>query len=186
MNRFRALALALLFLFVPQVFAQTNPAPQRTAGLKRNDGIVPFYWDEKKGDLLFELSPQLMHSQLLHFTSLSTGVGSTNLFADRSSLGASNVVHFERNGPRVFVVIDNTDFRADSGSQELKNAVTRGFPTSIIAALPIEAEENGNLIVKANPLIVRDAFGLLGQFKRPSRFVGGVTVRDQGGSTNWR
>src|SRR3954447_9502341 len=114
MNRFRALALVLLLSFLPQSFAQTTPASQRTTGLKRNDGFIPFYWDEKKGDLLFELSPQIMGSQLLHFTSLATGVGSTNLFADRSSLGASNVIHFERNGPRVFVVIDNTDFRADS------------------------------------------------------------------------
>ena len=27
----------------------------RTAGLKRHDGFFPYYWDEKKGDILFEL-----------------------------------------------------------------------------------------------------------------------------------
>src|SRR2546423_8555241 len=107
--------------------------------------------------------------------------------ADRSSLGNSALIHFERNGARVFVVEENWQFRAEHGPPELKRAVERGFPTSIIAALPIEAEENGTLLVKANPLIVRDAFGLLDQLRRPTRFVGGQTVRERSpAAASWR
>jgi hypothetical protein len=189
----RAAVSLLLVVFLLPAFSQQTPTPsattpsKRTEGLKRHDGFIPFYWDEKKGDLLFELSPALMKSSLLHFSSLATGVGSPNMFADRGGLGAAHVIHFERNGARVMVVVENNNFRAESGSAELKRAVERGFATSIIAALPIEAEENGNLVVKANPLVVRDAYGLLGQLRRPSRVVGGQTIRDTAGSgTQWR
>ncbi|MBI2682396.1 MAG: zinc-dependent metalloprotease [Acidobacteriales bacterium] len=180
----RIIVLLLLLATSLSSFAQIT---KRTADLKRQDGLIPFYWDEKKGDLLFELSPALMKGPILHFTSLATGVGSTQLFADRSSLGNSGVIHFERNGARVFVVEENWNFRADGGSAALQRAVQQGFPTSILAALPIEAEEDGTLLVKANPLIVRDAFGLLGQFRRPTRAIGGQLVRDSSGSGgSWR
>jgi len=180
----RALLLALLLLITTFAAGQIST---RTSGLKKADGLVPFYWDEKKGDLLFELSPALMQGKLLHFTSLATGVGSTAMAADRSSLGSSAVIHFERNGNRVFVVEENWRFRAEHGSPELKKVVERSFPTSIIASLPIEAEENGTLLVKATQFIVRDAFDLLGQLKHPVRFVGGQTVRaDSGNGSSWR
>ena len=43
--------------------AQTSAKPAgdasalrvRTAGLERHDGFFPYYWDEKKADILFEL-----------------------------------------------------------------------------------------------------------------------------------
>ena len=50
--------------------AQTPPPAQpekttlasRTAGLSRHEGFVPYYWDAKKGDILFELSPAALQS----------------------------------------------------------------------------------------------------------------------------
>ena len=55
-----------------------------TAGLQRRDGFLPYYWDEKKGDILFELSPAVLGREFLYFTGLGSGVGSTEAFADRS------------------------------------------------------------------------------------------------------
>lgn len=180
------LVVFLLILISAAAFAQSAPA-SRTAGMKKQDGYIPLYYDEKKGDLYFELSAERMNTPLLHFASLATGVGSTNMFADRGSLGASNVIHFERHGSKVLVVAENTDFRAEKGSPELKKAVEAGFAPSVLAALPIESEENGALLVKANPLILRDAYGLLGQLRRPSRFVGGQAIRDSSASgASWR
>src|SRR5437867_12448649 len=41
----------------PAVAAETIPTvAERTAGLERHDGFVPFYWDGQRGQLLFELS----------------------------------------------------------------------------------------------------------------------------------
>ena len=70
----------------------------RTAGLQRHDGFLPYYWDEKKGDILFELSPAVLGREFLYFTGLGSGVGSTEAFADRSSFGGGWVCRFRRVG----------------------------------------------------------------------------------------
>ena len=197
MNRF---LIALLLSTV--AFAQTESShhgaqsdsaaashndTNRLAGLKRNDGFIPYYWDAKKGMLLFELAPQRLNAEFIYFTGLSSGVGSIEMFADRSTVGGSQLCRFVRSGPKVLVIAENMRFRAEHGSEELKHSVERSFPTSVIAALPIESEQGDTLVVNGNPLVVRDATGLLGQLRRPSRAVNGmmrpVAAENAG---NWR
>src|SRR5207248_5198657 len=180
----KLIAFAIL-CFSILVSAQTDQ--NRTSGFKRNDGFLPFYWDAKKGMLLFELSPQRINEDFIYFTGLSSGVGSTLMFADRSSFGRSQLCRFVRSGPKVLVIAENTDYRAEYGSSELKHSVERSFPTSVLAALPIESEQSGNIIVNANPLVVRDAVGLIEQLRRPSRAAGGMIRQTEGsGGANWR
>ena len=171
----------------PQPTSPAHKDENRLQGLKRNDGFIPFYWDAKKGVLLFELSPERLNDEFIYFTGLSSGVGSIEMFADRSSVGGSQLCRFLRSGPKVLVIAENTRFRAENGSSELKHSVERSFPTSILASLPVEGEDGDKLIVNANPLVVRDASGLLGQLRRPSRAVGGM-VRQVANENagNWR
>lgn len=171
--------------------ASSPAAPQtvaaRTASLHRQDGFVPIYWDARRGELLFEIAPNALDRDFLYYTALGTGVGSTEMFADRSSFGAQAEIRFSRIGPRVMVMQRNMQFRAENGSDALKGSVHMSFPSSILAALPIEAEENGTLIVNANSLVVRDAFDLLGQIRQPSRAIGGQVIRQQNpNAAAWR
>ncbi len=189
MTRFGVVAFLLLPLIL---LAQTPPAtnPPNTlaplvAGLKKRDGYLPYYWDEKKGAILLELSPSAVANEFLYFTGLGSGVGSIEVFADRSSFGAAAVCRFRRVGNRVLVVQENSSFRAENGSTELKRSVEASFPTSVLASLPLEAEQDGTLLVDGNPLFLRDAVDLLSQLKRPTRIVGGTMVRSEGGA-NWR
>src|SRR5215469_2137851 len=190
--------LLLVLFFSSFAFAQTDSRSaqaggpphaegNRLAGLKRNDGFIPYYWDAKKGMLLFELSPERLSGEFIYFTGLSSGVGSIEMFADRSSVGGSQLGRFVRSGPKVLVIAENTRFRAEHGSAELKHSVERSFPTSVIASLPIESEQGETVVVNANPFVVRDATGLLGQLRRPSRAVNGM-VRQVAAETggNWR
>jgi len=88
------LSLALVVLIAgvcAQADAQTSAKgadekslAARTAGLQRHDGFLPYYWDEKKGNILFELSPAVLGREFLYFTGLGSGIGSTEAFADRS------------------------------------------------------------------------------------------------------
>ena len=192
MNR---LALWLMFLIAITACAQnsaSSPAETtslafRTSGLTRHEGFFQYYWDEKKGDLLFELSPAALGREFLYFTGLGSGIGSTEVFADRSSFNSSAVCRLRRVGSRVLVIEENTDFRAENGSRELKHSVEESFPTSVLASLPIEAEDNGTVLVNASPLLLRDAADLLSQLRRPTRAVGGVMVREQSAhGADWR
>ena len=159
----------------------------RTAGLQRHEGFLPYYWDEKKGDILFELSPAALGEEFLYFTGLGSGVGSTEAFADRSSFGGGWVCRFRRVGMRVLVIQENTGFRAPSGAPQLQHSVEYSFPSSVLASLPVEAEQDGTVLVNASTLVVRDAFDLLSQLRRPTRAVGGALVREQSSRpADWR
>lgn len=191
MKNFARLAI-VLFVFVTILAAQNAPqapgAQRSVANLKKTDGFIPYYWDARRGELLFELSPQAMQTEFLYFTGLGSGIGSTEMFADRGSLRGSSVCRFVRVGPKVLVTEVNERFRAETGDAAIKHSVELSFPTSILASLPIVDEDGGNLVVNANPLIVRDAFDLLGQFRRPSRAAGGQVTRSAAAAPtgNWR
>ena len=190
MTRLRLL-LALLVLTSCTV-AQTSAKPAgglttRTTGLQRHDGFLPYYWDEKKGDILFELSPAALQGEFLYFTGLGSGIGSIEAFADRSSFGAGAVCRFRRVGMRVLVIQENTSFRAPNGAPDLQHSVEYSFPTSVLASLPVEGERDGTVLVDADSLLMRDAFDLLSQLRRPSRAVGGVVIREQSSkAADWR
>ena len=175
--------------------AQTSAVPVedkttlagRTAGLKRHDGFLPYYWDEKKGAILFELSPAALDGEFLYFTGLGSGIGSTEAFADRSTFGGGWVCRFRRVGMRVLVIQENTGFRAPGGALELQHSVEYSFPTAVMASLPVEGEQNGTVLVNADSLLLRDAFDLLSQLRRPTRAVGGAMVREQSSkAADWR
>jgi hypothetical protein len=101
------LALILLALFSLSLLAQTSPSSHSASG-KRSDGFIPFTWDEKKGALLFELSPKVLNREFLYFVAMGSGVGSTELFADRSTLSERSLLcRFRRVGPKVLVIAEN-------------------------------------------------------------------------------
>ena len=166
----------------------TAPALEaRVAGLQKHDGFFPYYWDEKKGDILFELSPATLKGEFLYFTGLGSGIGSTEAFADRSSFGGGALCRFRRVGMRVLVIQENTSFRASNGTPDLQRSVEYSFPTSVLVSLPLEAEKDGTLLVDADALLVRDAFDLLSQLRRPSRAVGGNIIRETSSkAADWR
>src|SRR5581483_6534830 len=181
------ISFAFLSAFSQTPSASTSTLGARTAGLEKHDGFFPYYWDGKKGTILFELTPAALDREFIYFTGLGSGIGSTDLFADRSSVATANLCRLRRVGPRVLVIAENTNFRAENGSPDLKQSVAASFPTSVLAALPIEAEQDGNLLADANALLVRDAADLLSQLRHPLQAVGGQIVHQKPPQeTNWR
>lgn len=160
----------------------------RTAGLQKRDGFIPFYWDTRRGVLLLELSQQALDREFLYFAALGSGLGTLDVGADRSSFGGSAVARFMRVGTRVLLIEENERFRATNGSPELKHSVELSFPTSAIVAMPIEAEQDGTVLVNATPLLIHDAFNLLGRFRQPRQNLA-VTIpgaRPQAANASWR
>ncbi len=88
---------------------------------------------------------------------------------DRGASNASTVIYFDRVGPRVNVVQRNLKFRALEGNAALKEGMEESFASSILAALPVESEANGKLIVDATPLLLHDTINLEGLLRRQNQ-----------------
>jgi len=144
---------------------QAQPAAsiaERTAGLERQQGFVPFWWDAARGRVLLEIP--VFDADVLYYVSAASGGGSVEMNLDRGIM-ASSVIHFQRSGPRVLVVKQNLDFRAVGGTAARSANVELSFPSSVLAALPVEADENGRVLVDATPLFMRDAADIEGDLR---------------------
>jgi hypothetical protein len=164
--------LALAQFFSLEASAQKSTVAQkaaasgfaeRTAGFERADGFIPFYWDAKKGRVLLQLS--LFDQDVLYYVSAASGAGSVEMPLDRGILNSS-VIHFQRSGPKVLVIQQNLKFRATGGTQMQAANVRESFASSVLASLPVEAEEGGEVLVDATPLFMRDAADLSGDLAR--------------------
>ncbi len=166
----KILCLTLLLSLHLSAHAAAQSAPtiaQRTAGLERRDGFIPFYWDAARGRLLFDVPT--LNDELLYFVSVGQGIGSVELGVDRGLTAIAAVIAFDRVGSRVQVVQKNLDFRAPRGNRGLQQGMEESFASSILASLPIEAEDGGRLLVDATPLVIRDAIDLEGRLRRANQ-----------------
>ena len=160
-----SLLLALLAVVAP-VSAQTTTVAERTAGLQRQDGFVPLYWDAARGRVLIEVPA--FDRDVLYYVSAASGAGSVELPFDRGIL-TTDVIHFQRSGPRVLVVAQNLRYRVVGGSAAQAENVRDSFATSVLASLPVEAEEGSRVVVDATPLFLRDAADVEGRLRRANQ-----------------
>ena len=166
----RVVVVCLLILCGPALgLAQQPAAPtlaERTTGMTRADGFVPFYWDAARGRVLMEIPS--FDEDVLYYVSAASGGGSVELSFDRGIMDTS-VVHFQRSGPRVLVVEQNLRYRAVNGHAALQENVRDSFPTSVLAALTVEADQGGRVLVDATPLFMRDAGDVIGELRRTNQ-----------------
>ncbi len=157
-----ALALLLLVLmpFGASLQAAEGDIAARTAGLEAHGGYVPLWWDAARGRVLLEVP--VFERDVLYYVSAASGGGSVELGLDRGIM-VSSVIHFRRSGPRVLVVDQNQSFRAIGGSEDRVENVVASFPVSVLASLPVEAEEGARVLVDASALFMRDAAGVEGE-----------------------
>ncbi len=159
--QFRCAAIALLLT----ACATTVPGPPRPAergegpGVRgqRFDGYLPITWDAEKARL--DLEPRL-NETMIYQTSLPAGVGSNPLGLDRGELGSTHLVHFERVGPRVLLVEENTKFRALTNDENEQRAVRDSFAQSILAGFDVTSDKDGRVVVDATDFFLGDMHGV--------------------------
>ncbi|HJU42124.1 MAG TPA: zinc-dependent metalloprotease [Vicinamibacterales bacterium] len=165
MRRITFAVLIAVALFAPAIDAQQPAATRiadRVGGAQRADGFLPFYWDTSRGRVLIEIPA--FGEDILYYVSAASGAGSVELPFDRGIL-TSGVIRFERSGPRVLVVQQNLDYRAVGGSPAQIENVRDSFASSVLAGLPVEAEEGGRVLADATPLFMRDAANVEGRLR---------------------
>src|SRR5204863_5790171 len=147
-----------------------GPAPTieaRTAGMRKLDGYLPLYWDEKTGSLWMEINK--FDTELLYATGLTAGLGSNDIGLDRGQAGQGRLVKFQRIGPRVLMVQPNYTFRANSPNPDERRAVEDAFAKSILWGFTVGAETDGRVLVDATDFFLRDAHNVIARL-RPGTF----------------
>ncbi|HEV2129623.1 MAG TPA: DUF5117 domain-containing protein, partial [Longimicrobiaceae bacterium] len=161
-------ALALLCLLLtaaaPALAQRGLPSiAEKTHGTERRDGFLPIYWDAAAGKLWLEI-PRL-DQELIYLHSMPAGLGSNDIGLDRSQLGTTRIVRFQRVGPRVLMVQPNQRFRAESADPDERRAVEESFAQSVLWGFKVEAESGGRVLVDATDFALRDAHNVIGALR---------------------
>lgn len=155
----------LLFLLPLFVFAQSLPSiAEKTKGLKKVDGFLPYYLDEQNGKLLLEVNK--LDTELLYVMSLPAGLGSNDIGLDRGLLGGGRIVKFSKVGKKVMLVEPNYGYRAISPSERERIAVEQSFAQSTLWGFVAEAETENAVLVDATDFLTRDAMQAANRIRR--------------------
>ena len=140
-------------------------------------GFLPLYWHGGEAKLFAEVNK--FDQPFIYYPSLSQGVGSNDLGLDRGRLGETQLVQFEREGPRVLLVALNTRYRATSDNPAETRAVNEAFARSVLWGFDVVAEERlansddtaaneqgTKVLIDLTDFAQRDALGLSGLLER--------------------
>lgn len=136
--------------------AQKLPSvDEKTTGLKKTEGFLPFYWDDATGKIWWDINR--LDSEILYVTSLPAGLGSNDIGLDRGLIGDSRIVKFNRVGRKILLIEPNYNFRATSGDKAEQRAAGQSFAQSTLWGFTVEAESAGHYLVDATDFLLRDA-----------------------------
>ncbi len=160
-----------LTIGVPDLVAQDEPSTageppvieDKTAGMRPMDGFFPLYWDDSEGKLWMEI-PQF-NTEVLYFRGLSAGLGSNDIGLDRGQPGASQIVSFERVGPKILMVQPNYQYRATGENPDEQRAVREAFATSVLFGFTVAAETDGRALVDMTDFLIRDSHNVIGRLR---------------------
>jgi Met-zincin/Domain of unknown function (DUF5117) len=162
----RALIASLAFLMIAAIAPAQNSAPEKqrkapptiaekTSGMQKLPGFFTYYWDASDGKIWLQIDK--WNTQFLYYETLPNGVGSNDVGLDRGQPGKTEVVHFERSGPRVLLVAENERYRAVTDDLEQQAAVQQAFAQSVLWGFEAAAEEGESVLVDATPFFLSDA-----------------------------
>lgn len=163
MKRTFGLCLALLLAgVIPAVrnsvaSADEKPLPtigEKTANMEKFPGFFTYYWDAREGKIWLQIDK--WNTEFLYVESLPYGVGSNDIGLDRGQPGETQVVHFERSGPRVLLVAENERFRAVTDDPIQQEAVKQAFAQSVLWGFDAAAEDGDSVLVDATSFFLRD------------------------------
>ena len=135
--------------------SQIPTIAETTAGMQPLPGYLNLYWEAGPGKLWLEVNK--LGTGFLYQTALAAGIGSNDIGMDRGSIGGTHLVRFERMGPRVLLVAENSKHRATREDVDERRAVRDSFPESALWAFPVTAAEEDRVLVDATEFFLRDA-----------------------------
>jgi hypothetical protein len=157
MHRFLLICLFLVFAGCTDAPEPVVEAPPEFDA-ERLEGFVDLYWQENTGKLM--IGVEAFDTPFIYQSSLARGIGSNDLGFDRGQLGATHVARFVRNGPRVLLMADNLQYRADSDNPLEAAAVAESFARSVLWGFDVLEERDGQVLVDGTDFFLRDAHSI--------------------------
>ncbi|GAC1359383.1 MAG: zinc-dependent metalloprotease [Acidobacteriaceae bacterium] len=145
----------------------------RAVAMRHRNALLPVDWDARSGKLYLGVplpgKGGMASPSYILADSLPYGVGQNDLGMDRGqlqvlsgirSVGGPRLVHFERVGPKLLLVQENTAFRTASMDPAEVRAVAQSFPSSVLAGFKIEGEAESLVVVDATDFFLKDIHGV--------------------------
>jgi len=160
----RTVTLLLLSLFsLSSALQAQSTISETTAGMEHYEGFFDFWWDDAEGKIWMEIDK--LDEEILYVNSLAAGLGSNDIGLDRSQLGDTRVVKFEKIGPKLLMVQPNYGFRASSDNALERKSVNEAFAQSVLWGFKVEVFEDGRALVDATDFLLRDAHDAIGSLR---------------------
>jgi hypothetical protein len=139
------------------------PAPAAVRQAAAEEALLPVRYDAATGRVY--LTVGRLGEELLYMNTLAGGLGTTSPLLDRGQVGVEAIVRFERHGPRVLLIRENTMYRAVTDDEALRRSVAESFPRSVLASFTIQREEGGALVVDATDFFLSDVYDVIGSVR---------------------
>lgn len=146
-----------------------DKAVEATAGLARQEGLLPVYVDKDKGRILIALPPadaSGVSGRFLYVSALKTGLGSAQVGLDRARLNDTQILVFRRIGSKVVAEYENPRFIASGAPADEQAAARDAFAVSTVWAGKVEGlTADGRVLVDIASFLTRDVGNVAGAMK---------------------
>ncbi len=160
--------LTLLFstFFLITLHAQTTIS-EKTEGMEKFEGFFDYWWDDAEGKIWLEVDN--LNQEFIYVNSLAAGIGSNDIGLDRSQLGDTRIVKFEKVGPKVLLVQPNYDYRATSNNPLEEKSINEAFAQSVLFGFDAAAQEDGRILVDLTDFLMQDAHGVSDRLRQSNQ-----------------
>ena len=149
----------LILFFIVISFGTQAQIADKIQSMKAYTGYFNFYHDEANDKIYLEVNK--LNQEFLYAYSLAQGVGNNDLGLDRGQLGNEQVVYFEKQGNKIFLVQPNTRYRANTTNPLEKISVQQAFAKSILFGFKIEHTIGSTYLIDFTDFLMQDVHGVL-------------------------
>jgi hypothetical protein len=153
------LSQLLLATVVNGAVAAPAAAPaDPTRNLVSQPGFIDLWRDTEHGRVL--LSVAAASEPFLLLVSLPYGLGSNDVGLDRGKHQDARLVQFERHGSRLFLVEQNTRYKASSANADERASAVAAFAGAVLWSGDILSDNGGKILVDFSSFLLADQQGI--------------------------
>jgi len=163
----RILLLPLFALLLPFLAVAQESISEKTSGMEKYEGFFDYWWDEDTGKIWLEIDK--LDQEFIYVNSMAAGVGSNDIGLDRSQLGNTRIVKFEKVGPKILMVQPNYDYRASSENRLEKKSIDEAFAQSVLFGFEVAASEGDRILIDLTEFLMQDVHGVSNTLSRSNQ-----------------